>query len=341
MTKKEDTRGATVFVNNPDSIPQDDQYLQDFVTENSNGADDKARLSQVVSEIGGTSDDGGATDDDKAVQQFLQETDPTSKRVQALKKIQAQEDKLQISTQRQQAIDEANAIKERQDLRDANRTATQQKLDTVNEKVATPIVEQAKTVVGKVSSLPTVGSIGLLVALLLILLFVVVNVDGKGTTRLKQLWYMLNGRASLRGRVKLVTGSQGSTNDVTGGAVNGGNPSINNGIASLTGLPPITAGTLAAHTGNRINYNGDLTGASNQLNRDLLLGSGNIFGSNPGDVKDTASALKDLASLNKDFSSHNDYNVRADTLNLQTDLNALNQTQLNGDFHTLSTDIGF
>jgi hypothetical protein len=341
MTKKEDTKGTTVLVNEPNSVPSDDQYLQDFVTENSDGDDDKARLSQVVGEIGGTSDDAGATDDDKAVQQFLEDTDPTSKRVQALKKLQAQEDKLQIGTQRQLAIDEAKQLQERQALRDANRTATQVKLDTVNEKVATPIVEKAKSAVEKVSSLPTVGSIGLLVTLLLVLLFVVVNVDGKGTTRLKQFWYMLNGRASIRGRVKLVPGSQGSANGVSGGAVNGGNPSINNGIASLTGLPPIVKGTLNARTGNPINYNGDLTGASNQLNRDLLLGSGNIFGANPGDVKNTASALKDLASLNKDYAAHNDYNVRADTMNLQNDLNALNQVQLNGDFHTLSTDIGF
>lgn len=56
--------------------------------------------------------------------------------------------------------------------------------------------------IDRVSAWPTIGGIGLLLALLAILLFLVVRVNDSGDTRAKQMWYMLNGRASLQGSVK-------------------------------------------------------------------------------------------------------------------------------------------
>jgi len=62
--------------------------------------------------------------------------------------------------------------------------------------------------VDKVSSLSTVGGVGLLVLVLVILLFVVVQVNAQGDTRMKQLWYMINGRATLQGRRTIEGGPQ-------------------------------------------------------------------------------------------------------------------------------------
>lgn len=83
--------------------------------------------------------------------------------------------------------------------------------------VTDPIISKAGNAVDKVSSLQTLGGIGLLLAILIFLLFVVVQVNSAGDTRIKQFWYMLNGRAHLVGRHQISTGS--STTG-TPGAVN-------------------------------------------------------------------------------------------------------------------------
>ncbi len=71
------------------------------------------------------------------------------------------------------------------------------------DKGITPLVD-------KVSNASTVGGIGLLVAIIVFLLFVVVQVNAAGDTRLKQLWYMLNGRAKLEGAVFPTGGTAGT-----------------------------------------------------------------------------------------------------------------------------------
>lgn len=73
------------------------------------------------------------------------------------------------------------------------------------------VVEPGRRIADYVSSLQTVGGVGLLLVVLFILLFTVVQVNKKGDTRLKMLWYMLNGRATLQGRVKPEAASQSTT----------------------------------------------------------------------------------------------------------------------------------
>jgi len=80
----------------------------------------------------------------------------------------------------------------------------------------------------KIGSAPTVGGIGLLVAVIVLLLFVVVQVNAEGDTRLKQLWYMLNGRASLIG-AKKPSGTQTVATESTTG-VQGNIPMPANGL---------------------------------------------------------------------------------------------------------------
>ncbi|SRR6266487_625233 len=89
----------------------------------------------------------------------------------------------------------------------------------------------------KIGSAPTVGGIGLLVAVIVLLLFVVVQVNAEGDTRLKQLWYMLNGRASLIG-AKKPSGTQTVATESTTG-VQGNIPMPASGLCP-TGYHKIT-----------------------------------------------------------------------------------------------------
>jgi len=96
--------------------------------------------------------------------------------------------------------------------------------------VTDPLIAKGASAVDAVSSLKTIGGIGLLLAILVFLLFVVVQVNAAGDTRLKQFWYMLNGRAKLAGSNLGVTASgdfgPGSSNTIT---TTGGRPSAPGG----------------------------------------------------------------------------------------------------------------
>jgi hypothetical protein len=74
--------------------------------------------------------------------------------------------------------------------------------------LADPLIEHASNAADQVSSWQTAGGIGLLLIILMLLLFIIVQVNAAGDTRLKQLWYMLNGRAQLQGRIKPDTTGQ-------------------------------------------------------------------------------------------------------------------------------------
>lgn len=61
-----------------------------------------------------------------------------------------------------------------------------------------------------VASAKTPGGIGVLLLILGVLLFTVVQVNASGDTRLKQFWYMLNGRATIIGRQNVMVGTGAS-----------------------------------------------------------------------------------------------------------------------------------
>ncbi len=73
-----------------------------------------------------------------------------------------------------------------------------------------------RPLIDKIGSAPVPGGIGLLIAIIVLLLFVVVQVNAEGDTRLKMLWYMLNGRASLIGSVPVTGVSTTGTESTTG-----------------------------------------------------------------------------------------------------------------------------
>jgi hypothetical protein len=115
-----------------------------------------------------------------------------------LKRIQI-EDQKEIDKQ-QSIIDQqekerlAGVARVRQNIRDTADTAR----SSVN-----PMID-------RLGSLPTVGGIGLLVGIIVLLLFTVVVVNSNGDTRLKQFWYMLNGRATIEGRQAIIGASAGT-----------------------------------------------------------------------------------------------------------------------------------
>jgi len=79
----------------------------------------------------------------------------------------------------------------------------------------------------KASSVKTTGGISLLLVILVVIIFIVVRVNAAGDTRLKQLWYMLNGRTALQGKVTLTGsdnvggGSSGDFGNSSGGGASG------------------------------------------------------------------------------------------------------------------------
>jgi hypothetical protein len=303
--------------------PDDDTFLSDYVTSKSSSTADKARLSQVLTEIGGTSD--------------IEATDQTSATtVPGLRKLQGQADRAQVATDRQRAIQEKADFLAREKLRKSQATATQKALDLVNDKVATPVVSVGQNAVNKIASLPTLGSIGLLLTFLLLLLFIVVNVDGKGTTRIKQIWYMLNGRASLIGRVLVGKGSSApgsSTSTNNGATVQGNNGLGNNGSSTgqgngaLQGFP--NNGILP---GNLVQY--DI--ASAKLASDLAIGNFN------GDFLGQVQAFGSNAQLTADINTKQPYSkIQQDSVTLAAQLNKLNDPLYNNDYGIVYRDLGF
>jgi Fe2+ transport system protein B len=109
---------------------------------------------------------------------------------------------------------QAQAEKEQEQARIQEEGTTKERASLAREKVS-GIVSQAgnttSSLVDRVSSFKTTGGIALLLAILMLLLLIVVRVNSQGDTRLKQLWYMLNGRTSLTGKVT-VTSNGVSTN---------------------------------------------------------------------------------------------------------------------------------
>jgi hypothetical protein len=87
----------------------------------------------------------------------------------------------------------------------------------------------------RIGSMKTTGGISLLLVILALLMFIVVRVNAAGDTRLKQLWYMLNGRTSLQGKVTL-TGATGGVQGSSGDFGSGPIPATNGASSTISPL---------------------------------------------------------------------------------------------------------
>lgn len=152
---------------------------------------------------------------------------PRQKRLKRIAESQGANDperaaKVQAEEEQQQAID-AQDEQQESSVNISDRAS----------RVVTSASESINPLIDKVGSLPTVGGIGLLVLILVILLFTVVQVNDQGDTRLKQLWYMLNGRATIKGRQTVEAAIPGTGNTIIpGGGVSG----------NFGNTPPATGG---------------------------------------------------------------------------------------------------
>ena len=81
-----------------------------------------------------------------------------------------------------------------------NRVSQAEKIASSIKKASDPVLKKVGHSADRFASARTVGGIGLLLFILIFLLFIVVGVNKNGDTRIKQLWYMLVGRAKLVGR---------------------------------------------------------------------------------------------------------------------------------------------
>jgi flagellar biosynthesis GTPase FlhF len=139
--------------------------------------------------------------DDTAAQK---KTEDLSKKVEDQKdKDASKEERKKIAEQKKKEREEKQKLAEQKRAADeaarkmnARRNAAQNLLGTVNDKLDQPI-EKVGHALDVFQAAKTPGGIGFLVILLIFLLWVVVRVDQAGNTRIKQFWYMLNGKANL------------------------------------------------------------------------------------------------------------------------------------------------
>lgn len=214
------------------AINVDDQFLKDFLAKGGKASTDTGRLvdesnvDTLLDEVADKSDastPNQAALHKKAVSKGVGDT--TKEDAEKAAKEQARNERLQEQERKRQQSKALNV---------ASRVSS-----TVQSSVTDPVINKAGMVVDKVSSLKTVGGIGLLLAILIFLLFVVVPVNGQGDTRMKQFWYMLNGRAHLQDSSQSGANSSNSTS-VTPGSVNA------NGTVNGPNGQPITLKSIGA-----------------------------------------------------------------------------------------------
>jgi len=170
----------------PDNV---DDFLRDAVASPNKGSQENGQNVQR-----GGSESRGSTDTTR-----LRAAEPQAR--ESIDKSRAEERAARAEDSRQQR--EAD----RQRKQDAADEASQRKGqgDTIQaiSNIANPVIDRGKAISDRIGAIRTVGGIGLLLFVLFVLLFTVVQVGPNGTTRLKQLWYLLTFRAELQGKKML------------------------------------------------------------------------------------------------------------------------------------------
>ncbi len=184
------------------TLSVDDQFLKDFLAKGGKAETvsgtpvDEGNVDALLEEAGSS---GGtpkqAALHQKAVGKGMADTtkedaDKALKEQERNERLRAQE----LRKQRGKAIDVASKIS-----------------SGVQTSVIDPVISKAGNAADRIASLRTIGGIGLLLVILVFLLFVVVQVNSAGDTRIKQWWFMLNGRAHLQGRQTVGPGGQPSS----------------------------------------------------------------------------------------------------------------------------------
>jgi hypothetical protein len=206
---------------------------------------DDAFLKDFIAKGGKVEDDKGAAVDEGNVDALLEEVankEGTPKQAALHKKAVSQGT---ADTTKEDAEKKAKELARNDRLRQQELKKQRNKAlnvysktsDAVQDNFTDPLISKAGNTVDRISSLKTVGGIGLLLVVLIFLLFVVVQVNSEGDTRIKQLWYMLNGRAKLIGRQLVGTGGNASSSTAPS-SLPSGTPGVTlpGGVTVSTGL---------------------------------------------------------------------------------------------------------
>jgi flagellar biosynthesis GTPase FlhF len=182
-----------ISVDKKGNVHVDEAFLAEYVknggevkTQNGTPIDEDSLLNEVGKDHKDTTKK--ADELHKEVEQVTKEDDKQNKENEKLEKKKQEEIR--------KAEEQAKRIKKQQ-------ISTAQHIASTAKKVSDPIVKQSSELVNHLSKASTVGGIGLLLFILIFLLFIVVEVNANGDTRIKQLWYMLVGRASLKDKVQI------------------------------------------------------------------------------------------------------------------------------------------
>lgn len=165
---------------------KDDNYLDDYV-ENASYEDDKTKTKKVLKD----------TQDDTATLGDLVEEVGTVKTA----RVQERAERVGAANSERVSRAQAKLDEHAQDTARRRTRSQQEALGDALQSTASTVQQTTSDLAQRIGSVQTVGGIGLLLAILVLLLFAIVSVNSQGDTRLKQLWYMLNGRTTLAGSV--------------------------------------------------------------------------------------------------------------------------------------------
>lgn len=222
-------------------VSKDDQWLRDLVA----GNPFYAEQTGVKQALASSPDTDLATQQEKSDALSQRQTVTQKKDAARVARLQERAEKLDAANQKR--LDNEQQKKEDEETRRLKVAQDEEDVRTGNvharvQRSAIQVTQGIGTLADRIGSVQTVGGIGLLLVILVILVFAIVQVNSNGDTRLKQFWYMLNGRTQLQGAVHPVGvisgGAAGSFQSVPDPSAVGGfanPPALTQSYRTITG----------------------------------------------------------------------------------------------------------
>lgn len=229
-------------------ITVDEKFLQDFIAKGGNAETP-------------TGNPVNADNVDKFLADYTDssaKTTPTKKPTPVTTEDRIEEQRVKQQDREKARSDEAAQKAEEQRLAQ-QKQAAKTLSGSASNFIDNTVVAPGRKAADWISSLKTVGGVGLLLVILFVLLFTVVQVNAQGDTRMKMLWYMLLGRANLQGRVSPEPPKQQSTAQIE--------TTIATSTSQLVGDVSTVIATAAtsALTGSPDFYGGVFTGIAESI----------------------------------------------------------------------------
>lgn len=232
-----------------EAVSGDEQWLRDLIARNQNiritdaSSGEDVSPDEVLAELADKQEEQ-KPNKDKELNAALQRGKQSALREKAnLTKLQKRAEQLDAAAdeRKQRELKKEQEAEAERLLREEEKAQGKriQNVRSVTRNVNQALERNVQPALEKVGTLPTLGGIGLMVGILAVLLLIVVRVNAQGDTRLKQFWYMLNGRATLQGRIEPARGSVAA---IGGGP--GTTPAMSTPMVPATGGGPILNGNF-------------------------------------------------------------------------------------------------